>query len=146
MKAIYLTICFICISVCVTHAGKKIDPNPSFQKLVTGATRVVIRHGGASLRASKKGEVYFEINDFKKIKELTKNIQFVRGVWDNEACDCNGSPGMDWYVADKLVAVTAIKHGDGIVRNGSVANFTALSKAWIMKWFIDHGMKKEQLK
>lgn len=144
MKAMNLVAIIHCL-FCACVFGQKVNPNPSFQKLVAGATRVVIRDGDASKRAALNHKVYFEVKDAAKIKELTKHIVFVRGAWNN-GCDCNGHPGIDWYVGDKLVAITAVKHGYGIIRNGTIAKFTPESRKWITKWFLDHGLKKDQLK
>ncbi|MDB4566920.1 hypothetical protein N9Z92_02770 [Akkermansiaceae bacterium] len=134
--------CFICLHA---YGGDKVDPNPSFQKLIAGATRVVIRDGDASERAALKHKVYFEVKDAAEIKLLAKNMVFIRGAWRND-CDCRGYPGMDWYVGDKLVAITAIKHGYGIIRNRTIARFTKESKIWMTKWLLEHGIKKEQLR
>ncbi len=134
--------CFICLHA---HGRDKVDPNPSFQKLIAGATRVVIRDGDASERVAFKHKVYFEVKDVDEIKLLAKNMVFVPGAWRND-CDCRGHPGMDWYIGDKLVAITAVKHGSGIIRNRTIARFTKDSKAWMTKWLIEYGMKKDQLK
>ncbi|MBK1790056.1 hypothetical protein [Persicirhabdus sediminis] len=144
MKKVALIIAIQCIA-CVFVSAQKVNPNPSFQKLISGATRVVIRDGDASRRASLEHKVYFEVNDAATIKTLMRNMVFVRGAFRN-GCDCNGHPGMDWYVGDKLVAITAIKHGSGIIRNGTIAKFTPASKTWLIKWLKEHGMTDDQLK
>ncbi|MDF1711439.1 MAG: hypothetical protein P1U90_04330, partial [Akkermansiaceae bacterium] len=109
------------------------------------------QRGGCHLKSAKsvmltsRRAVYFEVKDAAEIKLLAKNMVFIRGAWRND-CDCRGYPGMDWYVGDKLVAITAIKHGYGIIRNRTIARFTKESKIWMTKWLLEHGIKKEQLR
>ena len=126
--------------------AKRVDPNPSFQKLVAGATRVVIRDGGDiccdTPAETLKQPVLFEIKDRDEIRMLAENIKFQLGTGRNPCAYC-GHPGIDWYVGDRRVAITAVVAGLGIVRGGSFATFTPESKAWFQKWLTDHGFTPE---
>jgi hypothetical protein len=153
MRTITLFIILLCGSSHHLFGAEKLGPNASFQKLIDGATRVVVRHGGDILKGSKrftpKGTleelVYFEVKDQAEIKKLAKNIVFKKGVVEN-FCLCLGHPGIDWYVGDKRVAITAWKHGFGIMREGKIMYFTDDSKVWVRKWLLARGIKEDKLK
>jgi hypothetical protein len=128
---------------------KDVDPNPSFQKLIAGATRIVVRDGGdiccATPAETLRQPVYFEIKDPEEIKKVASNIKFENGTHPNE-CACCGHPGIDWYVGDRRVAITAVKHGMGLMRSSVIASFTPESKAWMKKWLLGQGLAEGQIK
>ncbi len=78
--------------------AKRVDPNPSFQKLVGGATRVVIRDGGDiccdTPAETLKQSVLFEIKDPDEIRMLAENIKFQLGTGRNPCAYC-GHPRID---------------------------------------------------
>jgi len=132
MKTItFLAALFLAPGILMADDAKRVDPNPSFQKLIAGATRVVVRNGGdiccATPAETLKQPVYFEIKDPDEIRKLAESIKFQPGSARNP-CACCGHPGVDWYVGDQRVAITAVKHGAGIMRGGVVAMFTPESK------------------
>lgn len=128
---------------------KEVDPNPSFQKLIEGATRIVVRDGGdiccVTPAETLKQPVYFEIKDPAEIKKVAAKLEFVNGTQSN-GCFCCGYPGIDWYVGDRRVAITAVKHGFGLMRGGVIASFTNESKQWMKKWLLAHGLTEDQIK
>jgi hypothetical protein len=132
-------------------AGEKkdVDPNPSFQKLIAGATRIVVRDGGdiccETPAETLKQPVYFEIKDPEEIKKVAANIKFENGTHPN-GCLCCGHPGIDWYVGDRRVAITAVKHGFGLMRGSVIANFTKESAEWMKKWLLANGLTEGQIK
>ena len=146
MKTVTFLALFLTSGILIGDDAKRVDPNPSFQKLIAGATRVVVRDGGdiccATPAETIKQAVLFEIKDPDEIRKLAENIKFQPGSARNP-CACCGHPGIDWYVGDQRVAITAVKHGAGIMREGVVAMFTTASKAWVKKWLMEHGYKDE---
>lgn len=132
----------------------KADSNANFQKLIKGATRVVVSRGGDVLKGSKrdtpestlKKGVVLEINDQKEIKKLAKNTVFQKVTTRNSSLFSLDHSGIDWYVGDKRVATTACEHGLGRMHEGTIMFLTSESNAWMNKWFKKHGMTEEQLK
>lgn len=147
----FLILASLLLPFTIGFAGEKkeVDPNPSFQKLIAGATRIVVRNGGdiccETPAETLKQPVYFEIKDPEEIKKVAANIKFENGTHPN-GCLCCGHPGIDWYVGDRRVAITAVKHGMGLMRSSVIANFTPESKEWMKKWLLGHGLTEVQLK
>jgi hypothetical protein len=150
MKTILLLIsCLFLIPGAVAGEKKPVDPNPSFQKLIAGATRIVVRDGGdiccSTPAETLKQPVYFEVKDPEEIKKVAENIKFEVGTEPN-GCLCCGHPGVDWYVGDRRVAISAVKHGMGLMRASVISTFTPASKEWMEKWLVSHGITKEQIR
>lgn len=150
MKTIAL-LASVLLLVSFSLAGEKksVDPNPSFQKLIAGATRIVVRNGGdiccSTAAETLKQPVYFEIKDPEEIRKVAENIKFETGTKQNE-CLCCGHPGVDWYVGDRRVAITAVKHGFGLMKGSVISTFTPESKEWMKKWLMGHGLTEEQIR
>ncbi len=140
---------FICSAWCSAGQNDIVDPNPGFQKLIAGATKVVVRNGGdiccVSPKETLNQEVYFIIEDSDVLRELAKNIVFLPATEKN-SCFCCGHPGIDWYVGDQRVALTGWKHGFGLMAGGVVAFFTPESKTWMRKWLLEHGLTENQIR
>lgn len=148
----FLILASILLPLTIGIAGetkKNIDPNPSFQKLIAGATRIVVRDGGDiccdTPAETLRQPLYFEIKDPEEIKKVAANIKFENGTYPND-CACCGHPGVDWYIGNQRVAITAVKHGMGLMRRSVIANFTPESKAWMRKWLVGKGLAGEQIK
>jgi len=107
-----------------------------FHDAVKGADRIVIRDGGYDCCGPvSKHKVLAVITDTGEIEEISKSINF--SVWQSGSkCLCCGYPGIDWYMGEKLLALTAIQHGKAMRWKGFERDkeFTYLSSGSLIRW------------
>ncbi len=147
MKALNIIIALVLAAPALNAEEKMpVDLNASFQKLVAGTTKIVVRDGGDTCcvtpQKTLKQRVYFVIDDPGEISDLIGHVVFTPGAKQND-CLCCGHPGIDWYVGDRRVAITAVKHGYGLMKNSLISTFTPESRAWFENWLLNHKFKKD---
>ena len=114
----------------------------SFHRRIARADRIVIRDGGFDCCRSVKGQkALLEITDPEAIGDFNRHLAFkAHQPWT--VCMCCGYPGIDWYRGGKRIALTSVQHGRAIRWDGfpGDAALTEPSSAWLVDWFLMHGI------
>lgn len=128
-----------------------------FHSAVAECDRIVIRKGGFTCHGDvDRDPVLLELTNRVEVMDFARGLQFAPILSTNtmlETCLCCGYPGIDWYVGQRRVAVTAVQHlkrlrWDGFTgaRVLSVpygygdAPLTLGSSQWLSNWFQAHGV------
>ena len=118
------------------------DYDGSFHRRISPSDRIVIRDGGFNCCRSVKGQkTLLEITDPGAIVDFNRHIAFeTHQPWT--VCMCCGYPGIDWYRGGKRIALTSVQHGRAIRWAGfpGDAALTEPSSAWLVDWFLLHGI------
>ncbi len=146
VRATILSLFILCV---VAQGGdKELVYRGQLHEKIKEADRIVVRDGGdtccVSAKETLKQPVYFEVTDREEIKQVFDHLKFEPQMAPND-CMCCGHPGIDWYKGKERVALTAWKHGYGIVSNGIVATLTPESRDWLKAWLLKHNLKEGQI-
>ena len=114
----------------------------SFHRRIAQADRIVIRDGGFNCCHSVKGQkALLEITDPEAVGDFNRHLEFkAHQPWN--CCMCCGYPGIDWYRGRKRIALTSVQHGRAMRWDGfpGDAALTEPSSAWLVDWFLMHGI------
>lgn len=107
-----------------------------FHRAVEGADRLIVREYGLACAGQPDERlVLYVVDDPTEVHRIAEKLQF-QEEQTREVCMCCGSPGLDWYRGEELVATTSVQHGKALRFGdlpGDVA-FTDDAVAWYSTW------------
>ncbi len=122
----------------------------SLRGMILSADRIVVRDGGdiccTSAEETLKQRVLFEVRDPREVETVRDHMRFFP-VMTRNRCLCCGQPGIDWYRGDERLAITAWKHGSGIMWGGgkNLAYLTWGSRDWLRRWLQKHRVPDDKM-
>lgn len=153
--------CIIAIALCVTvflfscwPCLPLVQPRlyrGSLHRSIAEADRIVVRDGGdtccVSAEETLKQPVLFEVRDQREVASVRDHLRFFPVITQNH-CLCCGHPGIDWYRGEERLAITAWKHGFGIMWGGgeNLAHLTWGSRRWLKQWLREHGISETEMR
>lgn len=103
---------------------------------VRGADRVLVRTGGTCHRHPENERILLETTDKTEIEAITSRLR-VRRSWSWMHCMCCGTPTIEFYKGDKLLAMIGVHHGESLRWPGvwsRDAMLTAESRDQLNRW------------
>lgn len=147
MKMRLVQVCVVCSVVAMSASCRTLEPEfcsgDAFLPTIADADRIVVRDGGVEKWLSvRKHAILFTVTEQNEVNEVRSHLNFTTPF--SSACMCVGYPGIDWYRGKKRLALTAVKHGQGLACKRSKGYHAMLepeSQMWLANWLASHGVE-----